>query len=436
MNTGGETPLDFINNNLNAETASHSIDPQLVADAIAKAKGVVVPTPTPMQSAPTVPTITSIEKEPEPTFTEALDKKTEPLPTDSSPEISTSPEVSEEDDIGVPDQAAPENFKKLRGVVKEVKKTLKQTQDENAALKANLSKYESGEVVPGVVQEKEQEISRLSHFEKLHNFKASPEYQDKFMRPLTETQNKLKEIFSDYGVPAADLDAVVSKAVSTGNRAELNRFLSEHLGNDELGASEAKQLILRAREIQGAAVEAEKEPAKILARLQEDSQALQAQREVTRKTKIAEVGRSSWVEALSDIRAKKEIQELIPRSDDPSFNQNIVNPILSRASTEYGKIIVELAKAGVTEVPKELAKALATMTLLAHATPVAIVTRNRALEHTDEMTRNLTRHHTLLRPPLGGGVPNAPAAPAVNLKTTVQDDALSLINSVLAKQRA
>lgn len=354
---------------------------------------------------------------------------------DEPPKQVTTTDSEEADELDEITNPGAEHFKKLRTSHSELKKSAADLKRERDELAEKVKKYDTGEIVPDVLQAKDEEITRLSKFEKLVNLKSSKEYQEKFIAPIQETKIKLKEIFAEYGVPAEELDSVVNKALNTDNRVELNRFLQEHLGNDELGAIETKALVVKAKEIQLAASNAEKEPAKMLEDLQKENEAVMQIRDTNRKNQIVGVAKSSWLESLDEIRSEGRLVELIHKEDDPEFNAAYPDQLLPQAAKEYGKIVTELGKRGLTELDKPLAKALSKMVLMAHSSAVAVETRNRAMEGIEELTNNLTRQHTMLRPPIGGGVPRAANGTPMTVKPlTAEQEARNILNSVLAKK--
>jgi len=405
------SPLDFIKRNL-AEPQTQPLDPQKVSDDVLKAKAEV-----PSVQEP-IPTIKKQTEEP---------KKEELTPEPQKVEEPLDPELAD-------DSNYQENYKKLKTKFKETKASLTQLQTEKETLTTDLEKYKTGEVVPQILRDKEQRIAELEKWEKIHNLKSSKEYTDKYIQPLSAKETQLKAILTDYGIPEESQGEVLTQALNTTNTADLNRFLSSHF--DELGASEIKTIVKDIKHLQTEAKNAEAEPARVLSELTQEAQRTA---EIKHQTKIQSIEanvRDSWVESLTEIRAEKKVLELIRKDNDPEFNKNFVDPILSQASLEYGKFVTELVDAGIENLPKPLAKVLAKAFLLAHATAVAIPSRNAAMQKVEEVTRNASRVNSLMRPQIGGGVASsAPAAPEVNLNTTVQQDAKALLNSVLSRRQ-
>lgn len=421
IRTGFSNPMDFLNAAANEPVpfktsqpeAPKVIDPRLVSEQIAKE---VTPPPEPQP----------VKAEPPPSITPKFFE--EEIPEEPKAE-------TQEDPDEPPEEANPDRWKKFRSSYKETKKTLQALQTEHEVVKKKLQDFETGEIVPEVLKQKDEEIQRLSTYEKLVNLKGSKEYREKYVEPINAVTAKLKEIFADYGVPQEELERTVTRALNASNRVDLNRFLQDHLGNDELGAIEAKELVKRAKELQGQAAEAEREPAKALERLQVESDAVNQVREQTRRQKIVKEAESSWVDSLTEIRQEGKLVELIHRDNDPEFNQNFPDRLLPQAAKEYGKIVTELGKLGATDLPKPLAKALARMVLLSHASGVAIETRNRAMEHVETLSRNMTREHTLMRPPIGGGVGRASSGPVATQKLpSPEEEARSILQGVMTKR--
>lgn len=327
-------------------------------------------------------------------------------------------------------EASVENFKRLRGVYKETKKSLKTLEAEKRAAEEKLKTY----VPPEILQEKEARIAELSHWEKIHNLKSSKEYQQKYAKPLNEAHDKLKGILKDYGVPAEDVDNLVKHATGLSNTAELNSFLSNNF-SDQLGASEAKQLITNIRTLENEARTAEKEPERVMQSLQESTAALMAEQEVARRDTVVRTAKSAFQEVMNDIVKEGQVKELIPVDDDPEFNEHYVDKLRGQAAKEYGKVITQMAKDGFTP-SKELAKALAKMTALSQVAGVSITTRDWALERAKTLEQNVERDRGMYRPNIGGGSPSrapmdagAPPKP-IDPQVELQRSTTELLNKI------
>jgi len=140
--------------------------------------------------------------------------------------------------------------------------------------------------------------------------------------------------------------------------------------------------------------------------------------------------------SLTKIRQDQKIPELVLRDGDEEYNNKIVRPILTQAATEYGKIITMLANKGLEELAPEEADYFANMTLLAHASAVAVTTREAALKRADQMEGAIKIGNGYFRPQIGGGSPsiagssNKSEAP----KPTLEDGVNSVLGSVLQKR--
>lgn len=335
--------------------------------------------------------------------------------------------VSEEE-LGVDDKPVAENFKKLRTKLRETLKTKKETETKLQTLESELGKFQNGEAVAPILQEKETRIAELERYEQIHNLKNSKAYRENFVQPLNEVTGKLSEIALDYGIPKD----VINKALNMGNEAQLNQFLSQHF--DTVGAVEVKSLINTARTINAQAQEAEKEPARMLAELNQQHAIIENERQTRRKETIVHQAKSSWTDTLISMRNEGKFPELTLRTGDEKHNK-LVTPIIAKASTEYGKLVRKLTDAGVEQLPPEVASYLARMTLISHAAAIAINTRNSALDKLSEVTENVKRHTSHIRPSIGGASVSAPrpVAPAPQKLETKVD---GLLDSVLSKRRA
>jgi hypothetical protein len=210
------------------------------------------------------------------------------LPEDPTDEI---------DQLIDPKATTGENFKKLRTKLKSTNDEARRLREEHEAAKKKLQDYENGLNVPKVVEEQTERISKLEVYERLYNFQQSPVYEEKFAKPIRETQEKLAGIAKDYGVPLETLN----KAFATENVAELDNILSQSFRN-QIGALEVKGLIGKIKGIQREAQEAEKEPVQALARMQAENDAIIEDRRARANEVIKDTSRGAWNESLGLLR--------------------------------------------------------------------------------------------------------------------------------------
>lgn len=418
------SPLDFVKTNLKQQPTSPILDPQKMANDLALQKAeedrvkAELDAKTGQNKAATA--------EPEfPVDPKTEDKKIEVK--DNTPILETEGEV---DDLDVPNIPAAENFKRIRTKLRETTKNLKEIETAKTKAESELADFKTGKVLPEVLVEKQAEIDRLSYFEKIHNLKGSKEYKQKFIEPAKQINEQLKAIATDYGLPEDVLDT----ASKIQSRKELNEFLSDHF--DDVGAAEVKLLINKAQQIEANAKEAEKEPIKALASLQEEHKIINEAQAGERKARIANSARDAWVSSLTDIRKEGKIHELIMRENDPDHNEKIAKPVITAASHEYGKFVKMFADLGIENLPTELANALAKSCLLSHASAIAIHTRDSAIKYATEIEQNTSRLSQYSRPSIGGGVGGSTNAPQQQPRAKSTEEAAEAhINSILQRQR-
>lgn len=432
----GDDPLDFINKNLARLQPRNNVEPTEVIKEVedkraaeaAEDKNYVVPVPDlDLTSSFHDKKQAADLTEPKPTEEPKTEEPEQPVEAEEIGEEQTDSDLEGEGEGDDNKISAAENFKRLRGVVRETKKTLKTKEEELEAVNQKLQQYESGEVFPEVLKEKENRIAHLERCEKLVSLKTSPYYHEAFIKPLTETQEKLVALAKDYEIP----EDVINQALSVTNRAELNRFLSSHF--DDVGALEAKQLITDIQDIREEALEAEQEPQSSLQKIIQESETLQLERKKQERQTMSRVSKDAWVDSLLNIKEEGIAAELIYKEGDSEYNKKFVDPIISKAATEYGKIVNILAENGLDHLPKELAFALSRMCQLAHASSVALHTRNNAVKHIEELENNVKRTTSYLRPQVGSSNGSGAAASSGPQRTTPQEAADLLINQVLPR---
>lgn len=412
----GEKPAQFVNRIIAERQAAAKVDePKPIDAVIEQAKADVA-----KEAAPTQPA-----QEPAPKF-DFVPKKEGPEPVQAQQQQeSTQQSQPDSDDQEPAPGSLSANYKILKTTYKETKQNLLKLSEEKARVEKELEDYKTGVVVPQVLQEKENEIARLQSYERLFNVKGTKAYKEQVLDPLVQNQNELKQLFKDYEIPE---DQITAFSALT-NRADRNRFLSDHF--DQRGADQAEQLLQKGAAFKQRAKDLETGAASAVQELEAEHQRIEAARDVERKAKIAENAKDSWVRAIHKIRSEGKIKELIPKSNDPEFNQNIVNPILTAASVEYGKFVSHLAASGVKELTPEMAEYAARMSLLAHASAVTTATRDAALEHAAELEAANKRNNVFIRPTIGGGVPRPSTAPAP--KQTLEQGIDSVLSQVMKR---
>jgi len=408
----GENPLDFIKRNIAARAGAEIVPEQFLQAEEEKRAATVAPVePKTEEPTPSIPPEEPKTEIVEPTVEQTTEVKTEP--TEDSP----------------PENSISVNFKNVRKILNETKTQLSSKEQELKRLKDELERYKTGEVVPEVLKEKEAEIARLSKYEKLISLKTSPEYQDKFIKPLSNIQQQLTTIANDYKIPPQKL----LSALNIRNQADLNRFLTTHL--DDGGFLEVKQLIRQAQGIQDQANEAEKEPASVMEKLIQEGEQARAQRVQQQRESIKTTTRSVWSDAYDEVVKEGKALELIYKDDDPEHNQKFVEPIVKQAASEFGKIINMLVESGLEKLPKDLGHALAKAVMLAHASATSLETRTAAINEAEQLLRNQTRNNRIFRPPVGSSTPGVETVPQEGKRMTPAEAGKSLINSILAKKR-
>lgn len=310
------------------------------------------------------------------------------------------------------------NFKKFRETVRAAKKAEKEALTRAQAAELKNKEYEEGAHIPTVLQEKENEIARLSTYEKLHSLKTSKEYKQKFVEPMNALTTQLEQIAKDYEVP----ENVLAQALDITNKRDLNHFLSSHF--DEAGTGEVRQLFDKIKNIQTEAKAAELQPARVLQELRDESAAIETQQTAIRYGKISEKAKHAWVKSLTKIRQEGKFPELISRETDPVHTAHMQR-IVSSAATEYSKAVRVLAQNGLQELPDDVAEMLSNLTLLAHSSAINAQSRDRYAEEAERLQQENANINQYIRPVPGrgttqGGTPEAKAKPISNEQAAAQ----------------
>lgn len=356
-------------------------------------------------------------------------KKTEAAP---APVVNNNAEIdrllnSSDDDRTIP---VKENFKLLKDHLKTTKTQLQEKDTALAAAAKKVEAYEKGELVPEVYTKSQERIQHLERYEKIHALKTSPGYKKSFVEPIEEINDKLSELALSYEIEAEDIE----KAFSIENPAELNRFLSSKF-NDNVGATEAKNLLLQARGLQERAQEAELEPSRALQEL-EDKHRLVLESEANQKRfAIAQKGKSAWVNTINKLREEGSAASLLIKNGDPEYVEKHVQPMFQKAAIEYGKVMKALAENGLHTLSDEVAEYLAKMTLLAHDSALSAQVSDAALRQLEQTAEASKRFNPILRPPIGQRIASTPVPVAEGAGKSLEEKAGDHIRSIVATKK-
>lgn len=301
------------------------------------------------------------------------------------------------------------NFKKLRTKLKSLNTDHKKNLEELSNLRKKVTDYESGIEVPEVTKAQISRIQELEVYEQLYNFKGSAVYQEKFAKPIQEDQEKLALIAKEHNVSTD----VVNAAILADSTVKENQIISEHF-KDDLTRLEVKSLIKSLKKTQDLALEAEKEPAKSLARMQQENDAILAEKRAKANEGIVYASKGAWTESLVELRKDPRFPEITFREGDTEHNEKFVKPILTKAAQEYGRIVRTLAQHGLTELPSDAAMALARMTQLAHQSAAIGYHRDQLAARVHELETLMRQKGMISRP----GVNNTAGSNGVSVTPT------------------
>ncbi len=408
------SPLDFLKAQTAALNPAQSIDPQAAIDkATEDAKKANTP-------SPEIPAEPPVQK---------LSTPAEPAPAPAEPTKVEKPMTGEE--LLETVSPARANFRKLEQANKEKERLLKEKEDALQAAQAKIKDYETGTVLPEVVQQKENELASLRKYRDLFDLRSAPGYNDKFIRPLQEIETRIEELSKAYNVPKEELLSLTEGK----NEAEVNGFLSGSF--DALGAQEVKGLLNNLKTVRAGAKAAEAEPSIELTRLLEENKRIQQSSDLQRKQQISSLSKKHWENTVVKMQRNGNIPELLIKEHDEAHNAKVALPIWNAASQEYGKFVSILAEHGANNLPEEFFSALSNMVALAHGSAVAFQKADGAIRYAEEVSRSAEQGNRFLRPfAHSGSASSASVSPVSRAPVTPESAADTLINNALAKRRA
>jgi arsenate reductase-like glutaredoxin family protein len=388
--------------------------------------------PEPQPDAPqAAPPVIAIIEPPEPEITPDFGTETE-LEDEPPPE---EPNVAQElldamrEEKGEKKGKSPElNMAEMRKIKNELSSQVDTLTQELETTKRQLESYTNGEVVPEVLQQKDAEIQELSRYRDLHNLKLSPEFKAKYIDPIKRMNAEATQFAKDAGFDPRVLDM----AYNAPNKKEMQNILTKHM--DAVSALEARQMLDSIRDLSAQAVAAEQEPAQALETMRQDAIRQEELQTAERIKTVQRTTKDSWAAAIKELRDSTTYPE-ITLQNNAEHDLKVVQPILTTASQELGKLVVELTKHGLKELPPHIGKVLAKTFTLAHTAAVMAESRAQHYQRAEQAVAGAKRISSMVRPQIGArtSMP-APAPRATKAPVSVEEKAENLLAGVLGRR--
>lgn len=369
----------------------------------------------PEPSQQTAQTASSQSSQPEAPETEALD-------TSREGEAGVNDLLSE---VAQPKKTKEDSMRDLRAKIKEQRDLAEERARLIREREEELARYKEGVEIPQHIKERLEQVDKLERFRELHDFKSSRVYQDKFVKPMVQLQDKAVKIAKDYNVPTE----VLNQALAISNKREQNTLLKRHF--DDVGAIEVRSILDDIQRVHEESAQAEAAPLKALETLQQEARVREEQEEQARRETIVRTSRGAWVDALTELQADDRYPELQVRGEPE--HDKYSKPIIDEAAKNFGQFVRLVGEKGIRDLPADAAKILAKNFLLASASSVAMVSRSAAYERAQEIEQNAKRRATMFRPQFGSATITSPVVNSSQKPKNPTEAAEMLLNKVLAK---
>lgn len=346
-------------------------------------------------------------------------------PVTPDPEVPLSEADKLLDSVLTKGERKAESLKHLRTKAQETQQQLDEEKRQREETALELARYKSGEAIPDVLREKDEQISELAYFRDLHAIKFSPEYRRKFVEPMAAMKEKLVDLAKESGV---DIDAI-NRAFAIEDKKERNAFLKNNFG-DDLAVLDVRDTMLKMEGLHAESVAAEQKPAETLENLKVEYRNREAADQTSRVNAIVNNSKEGWVSALTELRSTGEYPELSLRGEPE--HDKIVATVLKEAGEELGKLIRQSGQNGMKDLPLDTAKILAKTFLLARISPITAASRADHYRRAEEVIQHSRNTAGMSRPVVGS--PGTPGGSLPQPKRTIQQGAEDLLNE--AKQKA
>lgn len=318
-----------------------------------------------------------------------------------------------------------ENLKNLRNNLKVTKDRVTELEDELSEARKQLESKD----VPSEVQEQlaayEKKVEKLEKYEKLLGLYQTDGYKETFYDSEQQLIEQAKSIADDYGVE----HEVIDQLLSVTNRKQLIEGLQDYF--DIHTAGELRDIVLKRQEILKGREAADTDPEKArqeLLALTSERQKAKTEKAFKEMSTTVQVGWERMLEKYSDKNTGLEVLQERPGDKEHSEQRD---GLLGRAQGELAKFMTAFVQGGLTQMPEQLAQALAARFQLSEATGV-LHQQNKALQkRVEELEAEHTKLTKYSRPLTNGAAGGGKKAPVGGNEITRKDVASHVMAKAL-----
>ena len=285
-----------------------------------------------------------------------------------------------------------ENFRNIRNALKARRNRVSELETELNAKNEELKKLDSVSELETQLKEAQDKLATLKKYEDIIGLYGTEGFKEEYYDKVDNIKAGVLDIAKDYNVP----EEVIDEAITITNQRQLNEYLGQYF--DVYSVQDIRKSIKEIQDIISKREEAEENPVKtreyLLTTFAKKKDALEKQS----RENIKLASMSAWTE-LSETYSNPAsgVSILQEKSGDKEHNETRLG-ILNNSSKEYGKLVAILCDNGLTSLPSNVARALASRFQLGETAAYAIVQAEQLKKENDELRSELKKFTNYNRP--------------------------------------
>lgn len=285
-----------------------------------------------------------------------------------------------------------ENFRNIRNALKASRNRVSELETELAAKDEELKKLNEVDSLQAELEETKNKLATLQKYEDIIGLYGTEGFKEEYYDKVDKIKEGVLELAKDYGVD----NSVIDQAMTITNQRQLNEFLGQYF--DVYSVQDIRKSIKEMQDIIAKREEAEANPVKtrefLLSNFAKKKDAIEKQS----KENIKLASLSAWQEISNTYSNPASGIDILQEKNGNKEHNDTRLGILNNSSKEFGKLVAILSENGLTSLPSNVARALASRFQLGETAAFAIVKSEQLQKENDELRAELKKFTNYQRP--------------------------------------
>jgi DNA repair exonuclease SbcCD ATPase subunit len=285
-----------------------------------------------------------------------------------------------------------ENFRNIRNALKASRNRVSELETQLAAKDEELKKLDEVSSLQAELEETKNKLATLQKYEDIIGLYGTEGFKEEYYDKVDKIKEGVLDLAKDYGVDGS----VIDQAMTITNQRQLNEYLGQYF--DVYSVQDIRKSIKEMQDIISKREEAEANPVKtrefLLSNFAKKKDAIEKQS----KENIKLASLSAWQEISNTYSNPASGIDILQEKNGNKEHNDTRLGILNNSSKEFGKLVAILSENGLTSLPSNVARALASRFQLGETAAFAIVKSEQLQKENDELRAELKKFTNYQRP--------------------------------------